>query len=110
MHFPFRSVAVGPLPRKRVARIEATTGVRARGGCHALLAGRELAIAGIAPLMALQAIASRDGRREISERNQNQKCGESCYGTAHRKLLSEVLDQDDLTMHPMSICGYPGMT
>ena len=63
--------------RERVARIDSASGSGAGSGRHALVAGRELAIAWIAPAAALEAIASRDRRRDGSNRGQNRNGEES---------------------------------
>lgn len=88
-----------PLARECVARIDAARSTGAGSACHALMVRRELAIAWIPPIMALQAIASRSSGRERAESGENQKCGENGYGTIHQRLLSEVLNQDGPTMH-----------
>jgi hypothetical protein len=82
-----------------VVRIDSTEGSGTGGGRLALVHGRELAIARITEMAALEAIASRDGRRERSDDGEDQNGAERGYQrTVHQNLLSEVLDYFP-TMH-----------
>ena len=84
-HVPcgIRSLASRPLACKRVAGVDAARRASTGGGRPALRHSRELAIAWITPIAALEAIASRDSGREGCDRGQNHNDGGKGEKTAH---------------------------
>lgn len=84
-----RSPAASPLARERMARIDTAGGACARCGGPALLKGRELAVAGMAPVSSLQAITTPCGgwRDRKGDHNEADSRQAGKQNLAHERLL-----------------------